>query len=40
MKTLIRFALVLMSPYLLVVYWRNSMKEVENIHAQYELNFD
>lgn len=40
MKTLIRFALILMSPYLLVVYWRNSMKEVENIHAQYELNFD
>lgn len=40
MKTLIRFALVLMSPYLLIVYWRNSMKEVENIHAQYELNFD
>lgn len=40
MKTLIRFALVLMSPYLLLVYWRNSMREVDNIHARYELNFE
>ncbi len=40
MKTLIRFSLVLMSPYLLVVYWRNSMREVDNLHAGFELNYE
>lgn len=40
MKTLIRLSLVLMSPYLLVVYWRNSLREVGNLHAAYELNFE
>lgn len=40
MKTLIRFALVLMSPYLLVVYWRNSLREVGDIHANFELYYE
>lgn len=40
MKTLIRFALVLMSPYLLIVYWRNSMRELGNIHASIDLNYE
>lgn len=40
MKTLIRLSLVLMSPYLLVVYWRNSMREVDNLHAAFELNYE
>jgi hypothetical protein len=40
MKTLIRFALVLMSPYLLIVYWRNSLKVVDELHANFELNYE
>lgn len=40
MKTLIRFAFVLMSPYLLVVYWRNSLREVGDIHANINLNYE
>jgi hypothetical protein len=40
MKILIRLALILMSPYLLIVYWRNTLREVGNIHANYELNYE
>lgn len=40
MKTLIRFALVLMGPYLLVIYWRNTLREVGDIHANFELNYE
>lgn len=37
MKILIRLSLVVMAPYLLVVYWRNSLRELGDIHANYEL---
>lgn len=40
MKILVRIGLLLMSPYLLVIYWRNSMKEVGDLHANFELSFD
>lgn len=40
MKLMIRLSLILMSPYLLVVYWRNSMKEIDDLHAHYELNYE
>lgn len=40
MQIVIRFGLILISPYLLVIYWRNSMKNVEDLHARYELNFE
>jgi hypothetical protein len=40
MKTLIRISLVLLSPYLLIVYWRNTMKEVGDIHAALDLNYE
>lgn len=40
MQILIRFGLILISPYLLVIYWRNSMRNVEDLHAHYELNFE
>ncbi|MFP5387145.1 MAG: hypothetical protein ACLGHN_13785 [Bacteriovoracia bacterium] len=40
MKALVRLGLFLLSPYLLVVYWRNSMREVSNLHANYELNYE
>ncbi len=40
MKTLIRFGLLLLSPYLLIVYWRNSMRELDDLHARYELTYE
>lgn len=40
MKTLIRFALIMMSPYLMFVYWRNTLREVGDIHANFELNYE
>lgn len=40
MKILIRLSLILLSPYLLIVYWRNSLHEVDNLHANYELNYE
>lgn len=37
MQILIRLGLILISPYLLVVYWRNSLKTVEDLHSiQYQ----
>jgi hypothetical protein len=40
MKILIRLGLVLMSPYLLFVYWQNNLREIENIHAELELSYE
>lgn len=40
MKTLIRLGFFLMSPYLLLLYWRNSIREVGDLHAGYELSLD
>ncbi|WPU66056.1 hypothetical protein [Peredibacter starrii] len=40
MKILARLSLVLISPYLVVVYWRNSYKKLGNLHANYELNYE
>jgi hypothetical protein len=40
MKILIRLGLIVMSPYLLVLYWRNSLREVGNLHANYDLSFE
>lgn len=40
MKILIRIGLIIMGPYLLLVYWRNSMREVGDLHANFELSFD
>jgi hypothetical protein len=40
MKTLVRLGLVLMSPYLMVVYWRNNLREVGDLHAAYDLSYE
>ncbi len=40
MKTFIRFGLILLSPYLLIVYWRNSMRELDDLHASIDLNYE
>lgn len=40
MKTLIRAGLLLMTPYLVFVYWRNTFREVNDIHANYELQYE
>lgn len=40
MQTFIRLGLIVMSPYLLFVYWKNTQKNVEDLHAHYELNYE
>lgn len=40
MQTLVRLGLILMSPYLLVVYWRNNLREVGDLHAGYDFSFE
>lgn len=40
MKLLLKIGIILASPYLFFVYWRNSMKEIGNLHARAELNWN
>ena len=41
MKILVRLGLILMSPYLLIVYWRNSLREIGDLHAaNFDLNLE
>jgi hypothetical protein len=35
MKILIRLGLIIMAPYLLVQYWKNSLKEIGDINSCY-----
>lgn len=36
MQTLMKFTLICFTPVLCVIYWRNSMRELDNLHADYE----
>jgi hypothetical protein len=40
MQMLARLGIILLSPYLIIVYWRNSIREVGDIHANYDLHFE
>lgn len=40
MQIILRMGMLLISPYLLLVYWRNSMKQLNDIHAYQNLNFE
>lgn len=40
MKTFVRLGLILLSPYLLVVYWRNNLRQVGDLQASYELGYE
>lgn len=40
MKILVRLSLILLSPYLVLVYWRNSMREMGDLHANFDLNYE
>lgn len=40
MKTLARLSLILLSPYLVLVYWRNTMREMGDVHAHFDLNYE
>lgn len=39
MKVIIKFSIILMTPYLCFVYWRNSMKEIGAMRAPVELSW-
>lgn len=40
MKTLVRLSLFIMGPYLVYMYWRNSLREIGDLHAGHDLNFE
>lgn len=40
MKILVRLSLILLGPYLVLVYWRNTMRELGDVHARFELNYE
>jgi hypothetical protein len=39
MQIVLRISYLLISPVLMLVYWRNSMKTIDNLHANYELRY-
>lgn len=39
MKLAIRICFIIASPVMVVMYLRNSFRNVDNIHAHYQLNF-
>lgn len=40
MKILVRLSLIILSPYLVLVYWKNSLRELGDIHAGVELGYE
>lgn len=39
MKFVIKLSLILLSPVMVLVYLRNSFRNVDNIHANFELKY-
>ncbi len=39
MKFVVKISLMLLSPVMVVVYLRNSFRNVDNLHVNYELNY-
>ncbi len=40
MKTILKLSILVMSPYLLFVYWRESMREIGDLHTGQEFNWN
>lgn len=39
MKIVVKISLILLGPVMVMVYLRNSFRNVDNLHANYELNY-
>ena len=39
MQVVLKFMLIFFTPVLCVIYWRNSMRELDNLHAHVELGY-
>lgn len=39
MKFMIRLSFIVLSPVMVLVYLRNSFRNVDDIHANYDLNY-
>ena len=37
MKSILKFSFLLMGPVLVLIYWRNAMKELDVINVAYEI---
>lgn len=39
MSAVLKLLYVIYSPVLVVLYWRNSMRSLENVHGPYDMNY-
>ena len=39
MKIMIKLSFIILSPVMVLVYFRNSLREVDNLHANYDLKY-
>jgi hypothetical protein len=39
MSAVLKVLYVIYSPVLVVLYWRNSMRSLENVHGPYDMNY-
>ncbi len=39
MKIIVKLSFIVFSPVMVLVYLRNSFRSVDNIHANYDLNY-
>lgn len=39
MNIAIRISFILLSPVFLFIYWRNSLRQIEDLHANFDLKY-
>lgn len=39
MKIIIKLSFIILSPVMVLVYFRNSLREVDNLHVNYDLKY-
>ena len=39
MNIAIRISFILLSPVFLFIYWRNSLRQIDDLHANFDLNY-
>ncbi len=39
MKIIIKLSLIVLSPVMVMMYLRNSFRSIDNLHANFELNY-
>ncbi len=39
MNTIIRISFILLSPVFLYIYWRNSLRQIDDLHANFDIKY-